>query len=99
MSWCDLDFTFDLVIVTMNFKIFSGLFLAFRRVKIDIWYGHCLGCVGVHHGVTFNLGSAKVCSPYLRHLSLMTKIYGLLQLFIICTFTKQMLSRLYLRKL
>ena len=26
-SWCDLDLTFDLVIVTMTFKILSGLFL------------------------------------------------------------------------
>ena len=26
-SWCDLDLTFDLVIVSMSFKILSGLFL------------------------------------------------------------------------
>ena len=26
MSWCDLDLTFDLVIVTVSFKILSGLF-------------------------------------------------------------------------
>ena len=30
--------------------------------KVDTWYGHWLGCVAVHHGVTFNLGSDKVCS-------------------------------------
>ena len=24
MSWCDLDLTFDLVIVTTSFRIFSG---------------------------------------------------------------------------
>ena len=40
----------------------------------------------MHHGVMFNFGSAKVCSPAifetcLRHV---TKIYGLLQLIIIC---------------
>ena len=34
----------------------------------------------MHHGVTFNFGSAKVCVhlPYLRNVSLMAKIYGLL---------------------
>ena len=37
-----------------------------------------------YHGVTFNFGSAKVCSPaYFRHVSLMTNISGLLQLIII----------------
>ena len=46
----------------------------------------------MHCCVTFNFGSAKVCSPAiyetsLKDLSLMTKIYGLLQLIIICTFT------------
>ena len=42
----------------------------------------------MHHGVTFSFGSAKVCSPAtLRHVSLMTKIDGLLQLSIICTVT------------
>ena len=35
------------------------------------------------HGVIFNLGSAKVCSPVMieamrPHISLMTKIYGML---------------------
>ena len=44
--------------------------------------------VGVYHGVTFNFGPAKVYSPaILRHSSLMTKIYGLLQLIFMCTFT------------
>ena len=31
-QWCDLDLTFDLVIVTMSFKILSGLFLRFHKV-------------------------------------------------------------------
>ena len=49
-SWCDLDLTFDLVIVTMSFKILSGLFLGFHKVqKVDT----CLGGVVVHLGVTF----------------------------------------------
>ena len=29
-SWCDLDLTFDLVLVTMSFKMLSGLFLGFH---------------------------------------------------------------------
>ena len=49
--WCDLDLTFDLVIVTMSFKFSSWLFLGIPCRDI------------VHHGVTFNFGSAKVCSP------------------------------------
>ena len=37
-SWCDLDLTFDLVILTMSFKILSGLFLGFHKVqKVDTW--------------------------------------------------------------
>ena len=42
MSWCDLDLTFDLVIVTMSFKIFFGLFLGrCRRLTLgrDIGLG------------------------------------------------------------
>ena len=31
-SWCDLDLTFDLVVVTKSFKILSGLFLGFYKV-------------------------------------------------------------------
>ena len=31
-SFCDLDLTVDLVIVTMSFKILSGLFLGFDEV-------------------------------------------------------------------
>ena len=31
-SFCDLDLTFDLVIVAMSFKILSGLFLGFHDV-------------------------------------------------------------------
>ena len=31
-SWCDLDLTFDLVVVTMSFKILSRLFLGLHKV-------------------------------------------------------------------
>ena len=32
-SCCNLDLSFDLVIVTMSFKILSRLFLGFRKMK------------------------------------------------------------------
>ena len=49
--------------------------------------GHWFGGVGVHYGVTFNFGSAKMCSLQdWRHVSLMTKIYRLLQLISLHTF-------------
>ena len=32
MSWCDLDLTFDLTIVTLTFKIVSGLYLRNHKV-------------------------------------------------------------------
>ena len=31
-SWCDLDLTFDLVVVTLTYKILSGLYLGNRKV-------------------------------------------------------------------
>ena len=31
-SFCDLDLTFDLVIVTMRFKILSGIFVGFHKL-------------------------------------------------------------------
>ena len=31
-SWCDLDVTFDLVIVSLTYKILSGLYLGIRKV-------------------------------------------------------------------
>ena len=32
MSWCDLDLTFDLAVVTLTFKTFSGLYPRIRKV-------------------------------------------------------------------
>ena len=32
MSWCDLYLTFDLAIVTLTYKILSGLYLGNRKV-------------------------------------------------------------------
>ena len=51
---CDLDLTFDLSIVTLTYKILSGLYLKNCKVlEVDTWYGHWLGGVGVQcHGVT-----------------------------------------------
>ena len=31
-SWCDLDLTFDLAVVTLSLKILSGLYLGNRKV-------------------------------------------------------------------
>ena len=33
MSWCDLDLTFDLAIVTLACKILSGLYLGNRKCR------------------------------------------------------------------
>ena len=35
-SWCDLDLTFDLAIVTLTYKILSGLYLGNRKVVLGI---------------------------------------------------------------
>ena len=32
-SWCDLDLTFDLAVVTLTYKILSGLYLGNRKVQ------------------------------------------------------------------
>ena len=31
-SWCDLDLTFDLVVVTLTYDILSGLYLGNHKV-------------------------------------------------------------------
>ena len=37
-SWCDLDLTFDLAIVTLTYKILSGLYLGHCKVEeVDTW--------------------------------------------------------------
>ena len=38
MSWCDLDLTFDLAVVTLTYKILSGLYLGNHKVQeVDTW--------------------------------------------------------------
>ena len=38
VSWSDLDLTFDLAVVTLTYKILSGLYLGNLKVwEIDIW--------------------------------------------------------------
>ena len=38
MSWCDLDLTFDLAVVTLTYNILSGLYLGNRKVQeVDAW--------------------------------------------------------------
>ena len=53
-SWCDLDLTFDLAVVTLTFKILSGLYFRNCKVqKVDTWSGHWLGAVDMqYHNVT-----------------------------------------------
>ena len=71
MSCCKLDLTFHLPVVSWTFKILSRPLKScwpYLRICtvyiIDSWMGHWLGSVGMlSHGVTFNLVSAKLCSP------------------------------------
>ena len=38
MSWSDLDLTFDLAVVTLTYKILSGLYFRNHKVQeVDIW--------------------------------------------------------------
>ena len=38
MSWCDLDLTFDLAVVTLTYKMLPGLYLGNRKAwEVDIW--------------------------------------------------------------
>ena len=37
-SWCDLDLTFDLAVVTLTYTILSRLYLRNRKVwEVDTW--------------------------------------------------------------
>ena len=37
-TWCDLELSFHLAVVTMTLKILSGLFLRICKVyEVDIW--------------------------------------------------------------
>ena len=64
-SWCDLDLIFDIAAVALTFIILYGPCLRNCKVQeVNSWMGHLLGSiVMLSHGVKFNLGSAKVCSP------------------------------------
>ena len=38
MLWCDLDLTFDPAVVTLTYKILSGLYLGNGKVwEVDTW--------------------------------------------------------------
>ena len=44
MSWCDLDLTFDLAVVTLTYNALSGLCVRNHKgQEVDIWHGHWLG--------------------------------------------------------
>ena len=64
-SWCYLDLTFDLAIVTLISKLLSGPYLRIcKGYEVDFYMNPWLESVGMlNHVVTFNLGSAEVCSP------------------------------------
>ena len=50
-SWCDLDLTFDLAVVTLTFNVLSGLCLGNCNMQeVDSCWGHWLSVH--HHGVT-----------------------------------------------
>ena len=53
-SWCNLDLTFDLAIVTLTYKILFGVYFRNRKVQeVDTGYRHWLWCVDVkYHGMT-----------------------------------------------
>ena len=49
-SWCDLDLNFDLAVVTLTYKILSGLYLRNSKVwKLILGRDIGWGVVGVHH--------------------------------------------------
>ena len=41
-SWCDLDLTFDLAVVTLTFKIFSRLYARNHKVQ-EMKHGRDIG--------------------------------------------------------
>ena len=44
MLWRGLDLTFDFAIVTLTYKILSGLYLRKHKMaQVDTWKGHWLG--------------------------------------------------------
>ena len=89
-SWCDLDLTFDIALVTLTFKILS---LSWKLQGVGNYYMAGILAESCNSatlfcdlGLTFGYGSAKMfLLPYWRHISPNRKIYGLLQLITIYT--------------
>ena len=54
MSNCNLDLTFDLVVMTLAIRILSRLYLPNQNVgEVDTWHGYWTEAVGEHyHGDT-----------------------------------------------
>ena len=49
-SWCDLDLTFDLAVMTLPFKFLSKLYLGNRKVEeVGILYGYWIRGVPVRY--------------------------------------------------
>ena len=48
MSWCNLDLTFDLAIVTLTFIILSRPYLRKCKLQeVDFWTDHWMGSEGM----------------------------------------------------
>ena len=74
-SWCSLDLTYDLVVVTMCSKTLSVLFIGLCKVYKVV---RC---------ISFNFDSAKVCSPARFETCFsFDKNISLLELISLCTF-------------
>ena len=69
----NLDFTFDIVVLTMSLKILSGLLNSVRCRSLTLVRDIGCRCIS-----WCDLAILETCFTY---------IYGLLQLIIICTFT------------
>ena len=60
MSWCDLDFTFDLAAVTLTNKILSGLYLGKLILGRDIGWGCRCATLWCDLDLTFGLAVVTV---------------------------------------
>ena len=71
-SWCNLDLTCSLPIVTLTFKILSRLYLKNHKVQeVETWSGRRYGGVGVYHyGVTLIKCPARDACLYMGEATL-----------------------------
>ena len=69
ISWYDLDLTFDLAVVTLTYKIFSGLYLGKLVLGRDIGWGCRCAMSWCDLDLTFDLDlvtlTYKTCPGYI----------------------------------